>query len=349
MVLVPIARVMSATAPPQALIEFFQKEASEYLDRMDALLGDSEGRPPDAGAFLTHARALRGSATMTRLDGLPDLASTVERLAGGLRDGELRWDQRLLFAVRGALVELRALVERAADWGDVEQRRSRTQSVALAAVAAGYLASSAPPGAPSGQIVPIGRFFPDDGLPAILQRNPQPALTLAQRFRGDMAAAAAIADREASSLATSARGASQLALTDGLRRALLALADVAESFGAASISALTTRMARASLDSAAERAAVQGLAMLLMNREISDQELASRVKDASIAWSGAPSPEPAIVPIESLLYRGASALGRARVVRDELRAHWQRGSLGEPSAHALFDELSDLLDLAVAT
>ena len=89
---------------PQALIEFFQKEATEYLDRLDQLLADAAESTPDASAFLTHARALRGSATMTRLDGLPDLASTIERIATGLRDGELRWDQRLHFAVRGALV-----------------------------------------------------------------------------------------------------------------------------------------------------------------------------------------------------------------------------------------------------
>ena len=66
---------------PQALIEFFQKEATEYLDRLDQLLADAEQQAPDASTFLTQARALRGSATMTRLEGLPDLASTVERIA----------------------------------------------------------------------------------------------------------------------------------------------------------------------------------------------------------------------------------------------------------------------------
>jgi chemotaxis protein histidine kinase CheA len=111
---------------PQALIEFFQKEATEYLDRLDQLLAGAESATPDAAAFLTHARALRGSATMTRLEGLPDLASTIERIATGLRDGELRWDQRLHFAF-GAMVELRALVK-PSNWGEAEHRRSRTQS-----------------------------------------------------------------------------------------------------------------------------------------------------------------------------------------------------------------------------
>lgn len=337
---------------PQALIEFFRKEATEYLDRLDGLLADSATSPdarPDAALFLTHARALRGSATMTRLEGLPDLASTIERIATGLRDDELRWDQRLQFAVRGALVELRALVERTSNWTEAEQRRSRTQSVALAAVAAGYLATSAPVASPAGQVVPISRFFPEDGMPAILQRNPDPPTTLAQRFRHDIAAAAAAAAREALALVSSAGGPSQLALSDGVRRSLLGLADVSESYGAASIATLATRMARAPLNAPSERAAVQGFASLLQDREMSDQELAAKVKDASIGWAGAPANEPAIVPIDSLLYRGHSAVTRAREVRDELRALWQRGSMGEPHAHALFDELSDLLDLAVTT
>jgi len=335
---------------PQALIEFFQKEATEYLDRLDQLLAGAESATPDAAAFLTHARALRGSATMTRLEGLPDLASTIERIATGLRDGELRWDQRLHFAVHGAMVELRALVQRASNWGEAEHRRSRTQSVALAAVAAGYLATATPPASPASQVIPISRFFPEDGLPAILQRNPEPPITLAQRFRNDIAAAADGVAREAHALVTSAPGPSQLALSDGLRRALLGLSDCAESYGAASIAGLATKMARAPLANSSERAAVQGLAHLLMDRERSDQELAAKVKDASIAWAGAPPVEaPQIVPIESLLYRGHSAVTRARTVRDQLKVHWSRGTLAEPSAHALFEELSDLLDLAGAT
>ena len=51
--------------------------------------------------------------------------------------------------------------------------------------------------------------------------------------------------RESAALATSAAGPSQLALADGVRRALLGLADVAESYGAASIANMATRMARA--------------------------------------------------------------------------------------------------------
>ena len=51
--------------------------------------------------------------------------------------------------------------------------------------------------------------------------------------------------------------------------------------------------------------------------------------------------EDAIVPVESLFYRGAAALERARVLRDELR---NSGS-ADPDA---LQELYDLLDLARA-
>jgi chemotaxis protein histidine kinase CheA len=334
---------------PHALIEFFQKEAMEYLGRLDQMMVEAEEQIPDAASLLTNARALRGSATMTRLEGLPDLASTIERIAAGLQDHELRWDQRLHFAVRGALAELRSLIERAGVWSEVEQRRSRAQSVALAAVAAGYLVTDTPAPSPAAPIVPIARLFPDDGMPAILQRNAEPPITLAQRFRQDVAAAADRVAREAAALAAGSAGPSPMALTDSVRRSLLGLAGVADSYGASSIANLATRMARAPLADPQERHAVQSLAQLLMDRENSDQQLAQLVKQASISWSGAPAVEPVIIPIESLLYRGHSAITRARQVRDELTTHWQRGTLADPKAHMLFEELSDLLDLAVTT
>jgi hypothetical protein len=334
---------------PQALIEFFQKEATEYLDRLDQLLAVGDAAPPDAAALLTNARALRGSATMTRLEGLPDLASTVERIATGLRDNALRWDQRLHFAVRGAMVELRALIERATLWNENDTRRCQTRSVALAAVAAAYLATTAPADSPAMQVMPVARYFPDDGAPGVVQRDPHPPITLAQRFRVDVAAAAGGVAREARSLSTSTPGPAQLALADGVRRALVGLADVAESYGAASIRSLATRMSRAQLAAPWETAAVQSFAQLLMDRELTDSSLAQRVRQANATWGAPAIAEPSIVPIESLLYRGKSAITRARTVRDELSTHWQHGTLADPAAHALFEELSDLLDLAVTT
>lgn len=271
---------------PPALLNFFQHEAVEYLDRLEQLLASDPSRPPDGASFLAQSRALRGAATMTRLGGLPELCSTLERLAAGVRDGELRWDQRIHFAARGALVEIRALVGKAEHWGDTEHRQARTHSVALAAVAAGYLTSVAPAASPSSPVVPIARLFPDDGAPGLVERNATPPITLADRFRSDMAAAADGVARESANLAAGQRGAQQLALTDALRRTLLGLADVAESYGAASIAGLAMRMARSGMDQSAERVAIQAFSQLLMDRELSDPALAARVREHATTWPG---------------------------------------------------------------
>jgi hypothetical protein len=53
----------------------------------------------------------------------------------------------------------------------------------------------------------------------------------------------------------------------------------------------------------------------------------------------APLDDDTVVPIESLLYRGESALARAISVRDEMRT---RGTLDD----AALSEIFDLLDLA---
>lgn len=331
---------------PHALIEFFQKEATEYLDRLDNIMSTSGDSLPDAAVFLTSARALRGSAAMTRLEGLTELASTVERIATGVRDRELGWDARLHAAVRATLAELRALVARSSQWTDAEQRRCHAQTAALAGVAAAYMANSAPANTPAPRVVPISRLFPDDGAPAVIHRNPNPPTTLAQRFRSDLAAAAGTVAREAAALVASDAGPSQLVLTDGVRRSLIGLSDVATSYGAASIGTLATRMARAPLSTSGERAGVQSFAHLLMNRELTDPQLAAQVKQTGITWAGAASAELPIVPIETLLYSGQSAVRRAREVRDTLKQQWQRGRTAEPDVYALFEELSDLLDLA---
>jgi len=58
---------------PHALIEFFQKEAMEYLGHLDQMLADAQEQTPDAALFFTSAPALRGSATMPRLEGQRDV------------------------------------------------------------------------------------------------------------------------------------------------------------------------------------------------------------------------------------------------------------------------------------
>jgi len=58
---------------PHALIEFFQKEAMEYLGHLDQMLADAQEQTPDAALFFTNAPAPRGSDTMPRLEGRRDV------------------------------------------------------------------------------------------------------------------------------------------------------------------------------------------------------------------------------------------------------------------------------------
>jgi HPt (histidine-containing phosphotransfer) domain-containing protein len=287
---------VAATPPvPSTLVTFFQQEAAEYLDRLDQVISAAGDAPPDLGAFLAHARALRGSAAMARLEGLAELAATVERVGAAIRDEVVHWDQRLQFAVRGALAELRALVERAPEWGEAELRRSRQQSVALGAVAAGYMrtpisvTSNTPPTVPSpgDRIVPIATLFPDDGEAGVAHRAPTPPMTAGQRFRRELAELAQPLVDAIATLRTSSAALRPPAL-GAVRSAVRAVGAVAESFGAASIVTLTQRITVARLESAAELAALDAFARLLADREIDDAELAARVRSQRAVW-GAPS------------------------------------------------------------
>jgi hypothetical protein len=136
---------------------------------------------------------------------------------------------------------------------------------------------------------------------------------------------------------------------EGMRHALLVLREAAESYNAAILVSLADHLSGGALESASELEAVRDLGQLLMRRDLTDAQLAAHVKQLVAARRGAPAPEAGqIVPIESLLYRGHAAVARARVVRDALAQHWVRGTVTEPAAHALFEELSDLLNLAVS-
>jgi HPt (histidine-containing phosphotransfer) domain-containing protein len=275
-------------------VTFFQQEATEYLDRLDQVIAAAADGPPDLGAFLAHARALRGSASMARLDGLAELAATVERVGAAVRDEVVHWDQRLQFAVRGALAELRALVERAPEWGEPELRRSRQQSVALGAVAAGYMRTpisvspQTPPSSPvADRIVPIATLFPADGEPGLLHRAPTPPMTAGQRFRRELAELARPLGDAVSTLRTSSaslRAPAHAAVLSAVR----AIGETAESFGAASIVTLAQRIRVARLESAAEHAALDAFARLLADRELDDAELAARIRTQRTVW-GAPS------------------------------------------------------------
>jgi outer membrane biosynthesis protein TonB/HPt (histidine-containing phosphotransfer) domain-containing protein len=115
---------------PTGLLNFFVLEATDYVDRLDLLLGGSDAAP-DAEAFTRAARALRGSATMAKLTGISALAAAVERIGRGLRERMLPWTPQLRSALVAAVDDLRALVRDARGWGDAQERRAQERTASL--------------------------------------------------------------------------------------------------------------------------------------------------------------------------------------------------------------------------
>jgi chemotaxis protein histidine kinase CheA len=107
--------------PSIELLRFFLAEAREYLDTIEGLIpGDPEF---EAASFIGAARALRGSATMARVPRIPEIALAMERIANGVRDGEIAWTGRLQEMLGDTVVDLRRFVGHSPNW-TVEDDRS---------------------------------------------------------------------------------------------------------------------------------------------------------------------------------------------------------------------------------
>jgi HPt (histidine-containing phosphotransfer) domain-containing protein len=106
------------------LLRFFQNEAAEYLDAIEALLSEAAreepGRAFDGAALLSAARALRGAATMARVPRVAELALLLERVANAIRDGEMTWSEMVRVQLGSAVSGLRSLVAAASQWSDAQ-------------------------------------------------------------------------------------------------------------------------------------------------------------------------------------------------------------------------------------
>jgi chemotaxis protein histidine kinase CheA len=130
--------------PSIELLRFFLAEAREYLDTIEGLLpGDPDF---EAASFIGAARALRGSATMARVPRIPEIALAMERIANGVRDGEIAWTGRLQEMLNETVVDLRRFVGHSANW-TVEDDRSALDRIAT--LRALLPAGTATPPAPS--------------------------------------------------------------------------------------------------------------------------------------------------------------------------------------------------------
>jgi len=109
------------TSPPAgSFLDFFVLEASEYVEQIDGLLLRATPTGPDADALQKIARALRGSATMAKLAAFAELASAVESVGRGLRQGTIAWDAAIQGALTSAVDDLKILVRAARSWSPAE-------------------------------------------------------------------------------------------------------------------------------------------------------------------------------------------------------------------------------------
>jgi chemotaxis protein histidine kinase CheA len=162
---------------PGRLLDFFTLEASEYLTRLESLATQGALQAADAIRLAAAARGLRGSATMAKASGVSTLANTVERIAGSVVQGAVKWEPELQRSMVGAVEDLKLLVRSVRTWGADQDARVE-QSLAR-------LARYAPAAAERKEdiILPISQLFYSDDGQHIVYVAPNPKTHYEQQLR----------------------------------------------------------------------------------------------------------------------------------------------------------------------
>jgi hypothetical protein len=126
------------------LLDFFVLEGSECVEQLDGLLARAASGAPDFDAFARNARALRGSATMAKVQGITDVANALERIVKGLRDGSIQWTPALRGAVIATVDDLKILIRGVRAWGDAEAARAAARTAELNAIAPAPVRAASP-------------------------------------------------------------------------------------------------------------------------------------------------------------------------------------------------------------
>jgi chemotaxis protein histidine kinase CheA len=116
-------------------LDFFVLEASEYIEQIDGLMSKGGGGGPEPEALVRYARALRGSATMARLTPFADLASALERVGRGLREGTVAWNPALRGALTSAVDDFKTLLRAARNWTPADGERAAARTAELVRLA----------------------------------------------------------------------------------------------------------------------------------------------------------------------------------------------------------------------
>src|SRR5690349_19094334 len=120
---------------PLGMMDYFAMEASEYLDRLRALV-DAPDAPP-AAELVRYARALRGAALMANQQPIARAANGLEGLARGVRDGQRGWDGTTKELTARAVEALAGFVKRTTQWTAADGQAAEQLAKDLEALAGG--------------------------------------------------------------------------------------------------------------------------------------------------------------------------------------------------------------------
>jgi chemotaxis protein histidine kinase CheA len=162
---------------PGRLLDFFTLEASEYLTRLESLVTQQALQPSDAAQLAAAARGLRGSATMAKATAVSTLANTVERIAGRVVQGAMKWEPDLQRAMVGAIEDLKLVVRSVRNWGAEQDARVEESLTRLARYAPAREERK------EDMIVPISQLFYNDEGQDVLYVAPNPKTHYEQQLR----------------------------------------------------------------------------------------------------------------------------------------------------------------------
>lgn len=309
----------SPVKAPARLFEFFAAEAVEYADSLRELMW-LPASERDTAQMLAAARGLRGVATMVRLGDLAVVAGRMERIARALHTRRLQWSEPLSYSLQAVLYELPELITAASIWGPGESERAAAIADALHGFAPVDDRKN------SAMVVPIARFFHDDGGPHVIYVAVTPQTQFEQQLREP---APERADR------SSARsGPTQ----PDARLAEPRTPPPSTPTSSPRPESRQPTPAHPRPVPFGDRATPRG------------QDLHSLISQGLAGFAGMELESPpaqlaedgGVVPIQTLLYAGRAAITRAR----EIRAA-QTAAAREPTPEEL-DELMDLMELATS-
>lgn len=198
----------------QRVSDYFAREAAEYLDQLDHLLGGDE--EPNPAHLLRLSRGVRGSAQMAGAETIAEVAGRLEDAIRSVTSHNIVWTDEVGRLAKQTVDDLKILVRALHRWGPEEERRVRRAVERWDELDAPETAAPAAPvpeavgvaGADAdADVVPIESLFHDDAGPHVLSQAEEAVPIDTLLLTGDRALEEALALRPAVEALVRARGA----------------------------------------------------------------------------------------------------------------------------------------------